>query len=137
MPLGDFAEAGTVPRPLLIGRAGRLVFGAGLLFYFVWNITQVLDRVSSDVPSIGYFVGVVVAWWYFSDLVVVGFSRKWGRWPQLAMFPFTLGLVVADLAAYGSAWGPPLGWGLFVFTEFVFGFFALSFLLAAVFAVPG
>ena len=28
MPLGDFAEAGTVPKPLPIGRIGRFVFGA-------------------------------------------------------------------------------------------------------------
>ena len=77
------------------------------------------------------------AFWYFSDLVVVGFSRPWGRWPQVAVFPFALALVVADFAAYGSAWAPPLGWGVFVFTEFFFGFIGISFLLAAILAVPG
>ena len=137
MPLGDFQEAGTVPKPLPIGRVGRLVFGAGALFYFVWNIIQLSTRVSSDVPPVGYFVGVGFAFWYFSDLVVVGFSRGWGRWPQAAVLPFALALVVADLVAYGSAWGPPLGWGVFVFTELFFGYIGISFLLAAILAVPG
>ena len=137
MPLGDFAEAGTTPKPLPIGRMGRFVFGAAALFYFVWNIIQVSNRVSSDVPPIGFFVGVAVAWWYFSDLVVMGFSRQWGRWPQAAVLPFVLALVVADLLAYESGWGPPLGWGLFVFAEVFFGYIGLSFVMAAVFAVPG
>ena len=137
MPLGDFAEPGSIARPLLIGRLGRFLFGVSALFYFVWNIVQVSNRVSSDVPPIGYFVGVVVAWWYFSDLAVVGLSRKWGRWPQAAVLPFVLALVVADLLAYESVWGPPLGWGLFVFAEFFFGYIGISFVLAGIFAVPG
>ena len=137
MPLGDFVEAGTTPKPLPIGRTGRFLLGVGALSYFVWNVTQVSDRVSSDVPAIGYLVGVAIAWWYFSDLVVVGFSREWGRWPQVAVLPFVLALVLADLLAYEGAWGPPLGWGLFVFDEFFFGFIGISFLLSAIFAVPG
>ena len=137
MPLGDFSEAGTLERPLLIGRVGRLIFGAGALFYFIWSISRYTDLVSSDVPGGGYWIGVGFAFWYFSDLVVVGFSRPWGRWPQVAVFPFALALVAADLASYGDAWAPPLGWGVFVFTEFFFGLIGISFLLAAIFAVPG
>ena len=133
MPLGDFAEAGTASKPLPIGRMGRLLFGAGTLSYFVWNILQVSDRVDSDVPPIGYLIGVAVAWWYFSDQVVVGFSRNWGCWPQAAVLPFVLALVVVNLLAYESTWGPPLGWGLFLFTEFLFGHIGISFVLAAIF----
>ena len=29
MPLGDFVEVGTIPKPLPIGRTGRLIAGAG------------------------------------------------------------------------------------------------------------
>ena len=55
----------------------------------------------------------------------------------VALLPLALGLVVADLVAYGSGWGPPLGWGLFVFVEFFYGYLGISFLLGAVYAVPG
>ena len=137
MPLGDFVEAGTIKRPLLFGRVSRLVVGVGTLFYFIWNLTRYTDLVSSDVPEGGYWIGVGIAVWYFSDLVVVGFSRPWGRWPQIAILPLALALVVADLAAYGDAWGPPLGWGVFLFTELFFGFIGISFVFGALFAVPG
>ena len=137
MPLGDFTEAGSTPRPFPIGRSARLLFGLGAGFYFIWNLTQVSERVGSDIPASGYWVAVGIAWLGFSDLVVVGFSRRSGRWPQVAVFPFALALVVADLAAYESAWGPPLGLGVFSFTEFFFGFIGISFVLAAVFRVPG
>ena len=103
--------------------------GAGALFLFVWNITEVSDRVSSDVPPIGYFIGVVAAWWYFSDLVVVGFGRRWGRWPQISALAVALALVLVDLVAYGGIWDSPLAWGIFLFTEFFYGFFAVSFFL--------
>ena len=137
MPLGDFVEAGTLLKPLPIGRMARLLAGVGALFYFVWNITQLSGRVGSDVPPVGFFIGVAFSLWYFSDLVVVGLSRPWGRWPQVAVLPLVLALVVADLVAYGSGWGPPLGWGLLVFVEFFYGYIGISFLLAATYAVPG
>ena len=139
MPLGDFVEAGTTSRPLLIGRAARLGFGAFTVFVFIVNLLEYKTFITSDVsdPDVLYWVAVGVAWWYWSDLVVVGFSRNWGRWPQVAVFPFALALVIAGLVAYGSAWAPPLGWGVFLFTEFFFAAIAASFLLAGTFAVPG
>ena len=87
--------------------------------------------------SIAYSIAVVFAWWYFSDLVVVGFGRSWGRWPQIAVFPAALALVLIDLVANGEIWDSPLAWGVFLFTEFFFGFLAISFFLAAALAVPG
>ena len=139
MPLGDFVEAGTSPRPLLIGRAGQLGFGAFTLYVFAVNLVDYDAFVSTDAsdPDVLYWVAVGFAWWYFSDLVVVGFGRRSGRWPQVAVFPFAAVLVVADLVAYESAWGPPLGWGVFSFTEFFYLFIGISFLLAAVLRVPG
>jgi hypothetical protein len=82
--------------------AGAMASQAPLaLFYFVWNISRYTDLVGSSVP--GYWVGVGFAFWYLSDLFVVGFSRNWGRWLQLAVFPLVLALVIADLVAYGDA----------------------------------
>ena len=137
MPPGDFVEAGTTPKPLPIGRLARFLFGAGTGFYFVWNILQFSDRVGSTLPEPGYFIGVFFAWWFLSDLMVVGFSRPWGRWPQIAVVAVVAVLVIVDLVLYGSAWDLPLAWGLFLLTEFVYAAFAISFSLAALFAVPG
>ncbi len=87
MPLGEFQEAGAIPRPLIIGRAVRFAFGIGAGFYFIWLLINYQGQVSSDFPISGYWVGVGFAWWYLSDLTVVGFSRPWRRWPQVAASP--------------------------------------------------
>ena len=137
MPLGDFAEPGTTPRPLAIGRVTRLGFGMLLGSVFTWNLLDYTEQTGSDFPQSGYWIGVVFAWWYSSDLVVVGFGRRWGRWPQVAALLAVLALVMVDLVAYGEIWDLPLAWAVFLYTEFVLGFFAISFLLAAALAVPG
>ena len=141
MPLGDFAVPGTTPRPLAIGRASRLAFAVliGIVFTLILlNYTYLTDsefHVSGY--SIAYWIAVVAAWAGFSDLVVVGFGRRWGRWPQVAVLPVALALVLIDLVAYGEIWDLPLAWGVFLFTEFFFAFVAISLFLAAIFAVPG
>ena len=137
MPLGDFVEPGTTPRPLPIGRVLRLGFGILLGFGFIWNLLSYNELAGSDFPANTYWIGVVFMWWYFSDLVVVGLGRSWGRRPQAAALAVALVLVVIDLVAYGEIWDLPLAWGVFLFTEFVFGLFAVSFFLAGVLAVPG
>ena len=137
MPLGDFQAAGTIPRPLAIGRAGRLLFGIGTGFYFAWNITQRSDWVSLGVLDGGGWVGVGFAFWYSADMVVVGLTRNWGRWPQAAVIVIALALLGAGAAVYGDAWTPPLAWFLFIFAELFFGTLAVSFLLGSMLAVPG
>ena len=141
MPLGDFAEPGTTPRTLAIGRVSRLAFAVliGIVFTLILlNYAYLTDsefHVSGY--SIAYWIAVVAAWNAFSHLVEVGFGRRWGRWPQVAVLPVVLALVLIDLVAYGEIWDLPLAWGVFLFTGFVYGFTAISFFLAATFAVPG
>ena len=139
MPLGDFGEPGTVPKPLIIGRAARVATAGFVLFVFIVNLIDYKDVVTSDIsdPGVLYWIAVAFSWWYFSDLVVVGFSLGRGRWPQIGVFSFALALTIAGLVAYDSAWAPPLGWGVLVFTEFFFGALSLSLFVAAVLAVPG
>ena len=137
MPLGDFAEPGTTPRPLAIGRVTRLAFGVLLGAAFIWNLLSYTDLTDSDFPLNTYWIAVAAAWWYSPDLVVVGFGHRWGRRPQAAALAAVLALVVVDLVAYGEIWDVPLAWAVFLYTEFVLGFFAISFVLAAALAVPG
>ena len=137
MPLGDFAEPGTTPRPLAIGRVARLGFGLLLGFFFAWNLFSYVDLTDSDFPLNTYWFAVVLAWWFSSDLVVVGFGLRWGRRPQVAALLAVLAVAVVDLVAYGEIWDLPLAWAVFLYTEFVLGFFAISFVLAATLAVPG
>ena len=137
MPLGDFAEPGTTLKPLVIGRATRLAFAVGLGFLFALTTITYADNTSSDFPLSTYWIGVVYAWWYVSQLVAIGFGLRWGRWTKVAVLPAALGLVVIDLVVYGEVWHLPLAWGVFLFTEFVLAYFSISFFLAAILAVPG
>ena len=137
MPLGDFVEAGTIPKPLKIGRTGRLLAGVGALAFFVWLVIQRDALVGSNGLNLGLLVGGLFAFYYLPDLITVGFSRPWGRRPQAAGLLIALLLLAADLAAYGTGWAPPLGWGVFIFTAFYFGLLGVAFLLAATLAVPG
>ena len=137
MPLGDFVEAGTTPKPLRIGRTLRLAFGLLATSYFVWNLVVYNDRVASNSINAGYLISVVVAWWYLSDAFVVGLGLKWGRWPQIVAIPVAVVLAVIGLVAYENIWEPPLAWGVFIMTQFWYGFIGPSFILAGLFAVPG
>jgi hypothetical protein len=44
---------------------------------------------------------------------------------------------VVGLITGGDEWGTPALWGVFVMTQFFYGFIGPSFILAALFAVPG
>ena len=141
MPLGDFVEPGTTPKPLIIGRLLRFSFALFLGYGFVFFLVSRAELTGSDFPTslswVGYWIGLAFSWWYFSDLVVVGLGRSWGRRPQAAALGVAAILLVTDLVAHGEIWEPPLAWGIFLFTEFFFGFLGVSFLLAAVLAVSG
>lgn len=137
MPLGDFAEPGTTPRPLAIGRVTRLGFGMLLGSAFAWNLLSYRGLTDSDLPLSTYWIAVAAAWWYSRDLVIVGLGRRWGRRPQIAALVAVLALVAVDLVAYGEVWDLPLAWAVFLYTEVVLGLFAISFVLAAALAVPG
>ena len=137
MPLGDFVQPGTIPKPLTIGRTGRFVFGVGALSYFAWLIFQREDLIGASGIELGWWNGVFFAFYYLPDMVVVGFSRPWGRRPQVAAVLIAIALLAADFAAYGSGWAPPLGWGIYTLTAVFYGLIGVAFLFAAFLAVPG
>ena len=45
--------------------------------------------------------------------------------------------MISSLVVYGDVWDLPVAWGVYAFTEFFYGFIAISFLLSALLAVPG
>ena len=137
MPLGDFVQPGTLPKPLTIGRAGRLLFGVGALYYFAWLMFQREALIGTSGIDVGLLTGAFFALYYLPDLFIVGLSRQWGRWPQVAALAASAALLVADFAFYGAGWAPPLGWGVFILTVFFYGLIGVAFLLAAILAVPG
>ena len=114
-----------------------LLFGVGALYYFVWLLTQREALIWTTGIDVGLWIGVAFALYYLPDLFTVGLSRPWGRWPQAAAVALAAGLLLADIAAYGAGWAPPLGWGAFIFTAFFYGLIGVAFLLASVLAVPG
>ncbi len=63
MPLGDFVQPGTLPKPLSIGRAGRLISGVGSLFFVAWLIIHRDALVGSDIPHLGWWVGIFIAFY--------------------------------------------------------------------------
>ena len=137
MPLGNFVQPETIPKPLKIGRAGRLIFGVGALYYFAWLIIQREFLIDPSGIDLRLWVGVFFVFYYLPDLFVVGLSLRWGRWPQAAALVILMVLVAADFAAYGSGWAPPLAWAIYTFTTFYYGLIGVAFLSAAILAVPG
>ena len=64
MPLGAFAQPGTTPRPLTIGRVTRLGFGIFYGFFFVLNLLFYTYLTNSAFPVSTYWLSVVLAWWW-------------------------------------------------------------------------
>ena len=114
--------------------------GAALLYFIVWSVVdQHGVAVGSDISVIdsSYWIGVGIAFWVWSDIVNIGLTRRWSRWPQVAVVGVAGILAVAGLVAYQAAWAAPLGWGVFVFTEFALTVLAISLILAAILSIPG
>lgn len=61
MPLGDFVDSGTSPKPFVIGRTLRFLFGLGATFYFVYNPVVYDALVGTDLPELGYFIPIAIA----------------------------------------------------------------------------
>ena len=93
--------------------------------------------VGNSFPDAGYFIPAAIVFWYLPDLVNVTFSRDWGRSPQGAVAVAALVVFVVGWAVDGQAWSLALSWFVFLFIEAGMGVFAVSFLLAGLFAVPG
>ena len=134
-----FERPGTITGPGPIGRIVRIILGIILLYFFIETLTgyEGLVRIRSDWPSGTWWIGAAFGLYLLPGLVNIGFTRSWGRWPQVVFVLLVLAAVVFDLLQYGSFWGPPLGLLVFLLLTYFTGHLGLSFILAGIFAAPG
>ena len=133
----ELQQAGTYRQPGPIGRTVRFGFGALLLFFPLQIITKygygAIVRASD--PSI--WIGIAFSLWLIVEVVNVGFGRNFGQWPRyIALALIALG-GISDVLLTGSIWGLNLSLALMALIAFVYGYLGASFVMAALFAVPG
>jgi hypothetical protein len=128
---------GTLPISGPIGRTVRLLAGIVLLFSSATVLVSYASYVGLGVPDNTWWLGSALSLFLLPRLVNVGFGRSWGRWPQAVVLLLAVVAVAFDLLRYGIFWGPPLGLLVYLLLVVVLGYFGLSFVLAAIFAVSG
>ena len=133
----DFVEAGTYSRPGPIGRTVRIILGIALIALFIFDLTayKLLTRMEFPISTI--WIGVVFFFYLFSDIFNIGFDRRWGRWPQYIFITLVAAAILIDIIQYGSFWGPPVGWLIYLMFQFATGFTGVAFILSAILANPG
>ena len=82
-------------------------------------------------------LGGLMSFLNFSEVVNVGFTRRWGSRPQLALGALVLAMLAFDLLWYGHAWALPLGVVMYVFLVYDWAHVGLSYLVAGVAGLPG
>lgn len=133
-----FVELGTFNRLNPGKRAIRLIFGMAFIAYFIWQLPKYDVLTTTEFPLIpGKWIGVVILFYFFGDVFNLGFNRRWGRWPQYT-FLVLLGLaVIVNFMLYGTIWGPPAGWLIFLMQQFTAVLIGIGFILSAALAAPG
>ncbi len=133
----NFEKPATFPRPGPAGRVARIAAGIALLSLLVSNLADYRLAGDPNPPSLSWWFGVAVSFYFLDTVFAIGFCRSWGRWSQVVLLLLALVAVAFDLVQYGSFWGLPLAVLLYLLTGFVLGVIGLSFLLSAILATPG
>ncbi|MFQ5628445.1 MAG: hypothetical protein ACE5I1_06775 [bacterium] len=133
-----FDSPGTLKKPGPIGRVVRLGFGVLCLWFFY---TLIAIGPNFFIENFFYLPGiwfsVIMGFYVFPYVVNIGFTVRWGRWPQ---HTFLMLAAIAGAAGYfqfGEVWAPPLGFLLYGWLLYVYAHLGFSFLLSAVLATPG
>ena len=133
-----FAAPGSLPRPALLGRAVRFALGTWLLVAFYSLVVGGVGLLETEPPAHWTFwVFTAFALWVTPAVVNIGFAKNWRRKPQLFLLAGAALAIVADLAFYGSWWGPPLGLLVWTWLLYFCAHLGVSFVLAAFIATPG
>jgi hypothetical protein len=133
----EFKEPGTFPKPGTIGRGIRFIIGLFLLYFFAKTLIGYRSYISLNLPSGLWWIGAIVSFYFLPNVVNIGFTRSWGRWPQVVALLLALAATTFDILQYGKVWGPALGLLIWVLMVFVLGYLGLSLVLAAIMALPG
>ena len=137
MEATTFVQPGTLARPKLIGRIVRFALGI-LCCYGALSYGEIPRAfVRSDFPPLQLFLGPALALWLLPPVVNLGWGVNWKNRPRLFVLLLCGVAIAADIAVYGSFWGPPLGGVLYAATVYTLGHLGISFLLAALLSTPG
>ena len=73
-----------LPKPGIIGRAGRLLVGLYALYFVVEVLPNSVFLVNTPPSrsSFDSFLGVAAAFWLLPDVDTIGFHVRWGRRSQ-------------------------------------------------------
>ena len=133
------AEVAGLPRPGPIGRAARLLFGLGHLYFFAGLVAD-FPGLANGVPLANPMVWVGLGYLLYVIPEVVGlpFSRLWpGQQVRLGVGGLLVLASAADLVLGGSPNGGALGITFGLLLALVLGVIGASFIVAAVAATPG
>jgi hypothetical protein len=108
-----------------------------LLYFFAKTLIGYRSYISLNLPSGLWWIGAIVSFYFLPNVVNIGFTRSWGRWPQVVALLLALAATTFDILQYGKVWGPALGLLIWVLMVFVLGYLGLSLVLAAIMALPG
>ncbi len=134
-----FEDQGSLPRPGLVGRVVRLVFGTMLLYGLFSMVTDGLGLFSSTVAprSLDFWVFVAIAFHLTPYVINIGFGRRWRRRPQLVIAVLVLLLIAADFVLYGTWWAPPLGAFMWLWLVYFSAHLGGAFVLSTIIGTPG
>ena len=131
-------EPGTLPRPGLVGRLARLVFGV-LCFWYVFGLINVQDNMLDASGQIRAFIwnGILPGFFLVSYVINIGFSRAWKKWPAAVSVGVFLLLAAYGYFTQGSFETLALASAVWVWEFYLFIHLGLSFLLSALLGTPG
>ena len=133
----ELQKPGSLDRPGPIGRTARFGIGAFLLFFPLRILINYRygDSVRANDPVLWF--GIAISMWVIAEVVELGYRRDLGQWPRfIALIVIALG-AASELLLRGSLLGDLLTLSLMALVVFVYGILGSSFVLAALFAVPG
>jgi hypothetical protein len=133
-----YNRLGTLPKPHLIGRTIRLAFGLAI-FYFIYFLVlngriEILPQVPTDA---GTYIGIVLGFMVFPEVVNIGWTLRRGSWPQLALILISIILAMLGFVIFNNWWFPLLGWFIYLWLLYTYIHLGISFIIASILATPG